>query len=390
MYYENVELSSPQDIVNGFSKHFRQSLSVKSSQSNSFEFILDNINTFDIKQITESEVYNALRQLKPTVTAGPDAVPSFLVKDCAAILTKPLSGSVLGPLFFNIYVNDIVKQVNIECLLYADDLKIFLEIKSPDDCHVLQRNLDLINEWSITNQMPLSKDKCCVKTYSRKLSLISFNYSLQGVDLKRPEFIRDLGVTFDSKLSFVEHIRIIEDSANKCLGFVIRNTKEFQEVHIVKLLYFAYVRSRLEYCSVVWSPIYQAHISTLERIQRRALKYMLYKIDGLYPLRGVPNQTLYERLNVKSLLSRRSNAYIIMLHNIISYTIKCEDLIAMIGLRTPTMNVRNYFLFEQKFPRSNVMKASPFYQMLESYKKSQCNIDIFNCKLRELKTEIKK
>ena len=79
-----------------------------------------------------------------------------------------------------------------------------------------------------------------------------------------------------------------------------------------------------------------------------------------------------------------------MLHNIISYTIKCEDLIAMIGLRTPTMNVRNYFLFEQKFPRSNVMKASPFYQMLESYKKSQCNIDIFNCKLRELKTGIKK
>jgi hypothetical protein len=139
--------------------------------------------------------------------------------------------------------------------------------------------------------------------------------------LEKPDSIRDLGVTFNSTLSFNDHIDLVAQSAFKSLGF-IRNSREISDADTLKILYVTYVRSRLEYSSLVWSPIYNNHISTLERVQRRFLKAVACSIDGVYPPRGYP-QELLERFNLVSLVSRRVEHSIIFLYKVLHNLYDC-------------------------------------------------------------------
>ena len=204
-----------------------------------------------------------------------------------------------------IYINNVVDELDVRHLLYADDLKIFCEIKTAEDCLHLQENLSKLWNWSINNQLLLNKDKCFVKSFYRKLDPIIYDYAIDNSILERPDYIYDLGVTYDTKLKFDKHIEKIASSAYKSLGLVIRNSGAFQSKDILKPLYFAYVRSRLEYSSIIFSPIYQVHISALEKIQRRFLKFLGFLEDGTYPLRGIPNDILLRRFNLQSLSCRR-------------------------------------------------------------------------------------
>jgi hypothetical protein len=72
------------------------------------------------------------------------------VFDCSSGVPQ---GSVLGPLLFNIFINDIIEDLSVSCLLYADDMKIFTSIKEFGDCVRLQDNIDLISTWCIRNSL---------------------------------------------------------------------------------------------------------------------------------------------------------------------------------------------------------------------------------------------
>ena len=100
-------------------------------------------------------------------------------------------------------------------------------------------------------------------SFSRRKSIELFNYQLDNVTLNRVTQFKDLGVTFDSKLSFDEHIRLTTESAYKSLGFILRNGREFNNVKTLNTLYTAFVRCKLEYASVVWSPLYITYTAQL-------------------------------------------------------------------------------------------------------------------------------
>ena len=90
---------------------------------------------------------------------------------------------------------------------------------------------------------------------------------------------RDLGLVTDCNLSWSTHIDKISNKDNKILGLIKRTCKGFQDVSTLRTLYLALVRSQLESCSVVWSPHTSRNISKLERIQRRATKFILKTND---------------------------------------------------------------------------------------------------------------
>ena len=71
-------------------------------------------------------------------------------------------GSVLGPLLFNVFINDITATIDVCCLLYADDLKIFNMITRIENCYRLQDNLDRLSFWCLDNTLPLNASKCNV------------------------------------------------------------------------------------------------------------------------------------------------------------------------------------------------------------------------------------
>ena len=132
-----------------------------------------------------------------------------------------------------------------------------------------------------------------------------FNYNVYNVSLQRPDLIRNLGVYFDPKLSFYKHMEMTIASAFRSLDFVIQNCKGFKNLSTPRLLYVTFVRSRLEYASIVRSPIYNCYILQLEKIQRRFLKSAVYTLNGVHPPRGFPQTELPEMFNLVNLSSQK-------------------------------------------------------------------------------------
>jgi len=215
-------------------------------------------------------------------------------------------GSHLGPLLFNIFINDISKVLNYsKLLLYADDLKIFRQVRTAVDAHRLQQDLDNLNSWSITNKLHFNISKCHIVHFSRSSSVLTFTYSLNGVALTTVDEVRDLGVTFHSDLSFGRHIQLIAASAFRMLGYINRCAKFFKHAETLKLLYCTLVRSRLEYASMVWDPYQQNHNLLLERIQHRFLRSLSFKLNKPMKFTDHNYDHLLADLNLMTLANRR-------------------------------------------------------------------------------------
>lgn len=297
-------------------------------------------------------------------------------------------GSVLGPLLFNIFINDIVRNIDVDCLLYADDVKLFSRVDCVDDCTKLQNATAKMQEWCVLNRLPLNVDKCNVMSFTRKRNTCTYDYVVNGTVLRRPDVIKDLGITFDPKLSFVKHIELVTVSAYKSLGFIIRGSRDFADVETLKLLYSTFVRPKLEYGSVVWSPIYNIHITSLERIQRRFCKFAIYLLDGAYPPRGAPNDLLLSRLALNSLLVRRIAHAVIFLFKILNNSVDCSCLLHRLDFHIPRISARSSNTFNLATPRTNLLRASPVSQMCINYASIENRIDIFNTSCAQIKARI--
>ena len=86
---------------------------------------------------------------------------------------------------------------------------------------------------------------------------------------------KDLGILTDNGLSWNSHIDMITAEANKMLGLITRTCMDLKDESTLKTLYCSLVRSDLEYCSVVWCPFTKRNVNKLERIQRRATRFIL-------------------------------------------------------------------------------------------------------------------
>lgn len=124
---------------------------------------------------------------------------------------------------------------------------------------------------------------------------------------------RDLGVLIDDKLSFKEHISATTRKAYQMLGFIFRCGKFFKNPNSMMVLYNSLVRSRLEYCSTVWSPFYEKHNQIIERVQRKFTRMYYFKF-------GLQKPVYHDRLKymkLHSLESRRLENDEITLYKII-------------------------------------------------------------------------
>ena len=294
-------------------------------------------------------------------------------------------GSILGPLLFNIFVNDIVNCIQVSCLLYADDLKIFNTVSSLEDCVTLQDSLARICNWCTRNKLYLNVSKCNVMTYTTSARPVIFDYNVDGAVLQRPDTLADLGVIFDKELTFVPHVNNVVAKSFKTLGFIIRMSRDFSNICTLKILYYAFVRSKLEYASLVWNPHYNTHIDALESVQRRFVKLLWFKSDGVYPEVGFPQQELLARFSINSLVTRREYFSLVFLYNIIHNNIHCQDILSQLNFRVPNLNSRSSQTFYLGIPHSNVLKFSPLHTMCNNYNKSCGLFDIFHSSINDIK-----
>jgi len=209
------------------------------------------------------------------------------ISDCKQVLSGIPQGSVLGPLLFVIFINDLPSACGdlSSMYLFADDAKLYKCVNNVIDFNVLNQCCKDIFLWCETWYMKLNTDKCKVLSLCRNSSnAVKYDYGFdmpnQGfVALDHEVVIKDLGVWVDSSLCFETHIYEKIKVANKMLGLIKRNFIDLDKNSFL-LLYKSMVRSHLEYGGSVWSPYKKGMIRDIENVQKRATK-LIFVCKGL-------------------------------------------------------------------------------------------------------------
>ena len=191
------------------------------------------------------------------------------------VLSGVPQGSILGPILFIIYINDIVQCCSkSELFLYADDGKIFRHIQNPVDKTHLQTDVNKIKCWLDRWLVSLNINKCKVMSFGHHTLEENKYYFIRGgvqIELENVNSIKDLGVSFDSRLKFDQHVHEKINKAYGILGIIKRNFRDLS-THAFIMLYKALVRPHLEYANVVWGPRFLMLMEALEKVQMRATK----------------------------------------------------------------------------------------------------------------------
>lgn len=264
-------------------------------------------------------------------------------------------GSHVGPLFFNFYINDLPKIFrSSSVLLYADDTKIYKQINSIEDAVALQEDLNSSFHWCSDNGLEVNIKKCVSMSYTKKKNKLVYNYSLGGELLDEVEYFKDLGVVFDSKLSFNRHIGDISTVAWRTWGLVYRNFRQFRSQKILFLLYKTMIRPLLEYCSVAWSPKTNHGVKTLETIQHKILRQIMYATGDPMSIDNHDYDPILRSANLLTLKQRRDFNDVMFLHKLITGSIDSPVLLSHVNFRVPRLNSRNNDIFVADRFRTNV------------------------------------
>jgi len=203
------------------------------------------------------------------------------VSDFSPVISGVPQGSVLGPLLFLLYINDVT-----ECLegvtgikLFADDSKFYTS-RNTDNVTDLSRTLANFCEWSKKWQLNVAYQKCNTISFGN-LRVPETGYSLAGVDLQRVDSIRDIGITVSANLKPSTHCAQIASKAIIRSQLLLRSFYT-NNADVLIRAYKTYVRPLAESCTPVWNPWLIKDIHCLEKVQRYFTRAILRKGNVAY------------------------------------------------------------------------------------------------------------
>ena len=189
------------------------------------------------------------------------------------VLSGIPQGSVLGPVLFICYVNDMPETVQSMIRMFADDTKVFAQSNTNEQCQNLQSDLNTLQNWADDWQLRFNATKCKTLYLGRNNS--KFTYHMRNnqteVDLEETDCEKDLGVHVDPTLKFSKHCEKVVNKANQILG-LIRRSFDYIDSESLTYLFKGLVRPHLEYANSVWSPLNKTDATLIENVQRRATK----------------------------------------------------------------------------------------------------------------------
>ena len=221
-------------------------------------------------------------------------------------------GSILGPLLFVLFVNDLPNAVEESSInTFADDTAIYSADSNPKVLgDRMERDLGRVTNWIHSNGLSLNVAKTQLMVLSRRgrrEEAVAVQMKVNEVELQQQDCVRYLGVEIDRDLTWKAHIERVH---HQCMGKLaaIRRAGSYLPCHIRKLLYQAFVLPLLDYCSVVWHSCGATLAKRIERVQNYALRMILRKP----PLTS--SESLRQTLGWTTLEMRRRNALLCQVH----------------------------------------------------------------------------
>ncbi len=180
--------------------------------------------------------------------------------------------TVLVPLMFLLYINDIGKNINHSHIcLFDDDCLLYREISCDKEIQIeddikLQRDLTSLQDWSQTWQMQFNVQKCYTLSVTKRGQQLDKKYSLNGHTLKSLDHYPYPGVEFQSDLKWSHHITNVINKASRSLGGIVSRTFGQCPAEMRASGYYTLVRPHLEYALAAWDPHYIKDVKKLEGI----------------------------------------------------------------------------------------------------------------------------
>ena len=294
----------------------------------------ENNQTFDVIYTDFSKAFNSapherlLRKLEHVGIRGDllNWIRSFLMRrtQCVRVEGKTSTwkkvisgipqGSVLGPLLFVIFINDLPDEVKYNiCKMFADDCKIYGLVENVN-LNKLQRDLCTLEVWYKKWQLPFNAEnaRLCISGENNP----EYYYVLNNHVLEKSDQEKDLGVIIDKNLKFHAHTAAAVKIANQVLG-LIKKSYHSRDSYTIKTFYKAMVRPHLEYGNAIWGSNYLGDIKILEKIQRRATKMTIAIKDLHYEER-------LKELKLPSLVYRRRRGDMIIMYKIMNNLVRID------------------------------------------------------------------
>ena len=305
-----------------------------------------------------------LKNRKQRVVLG-DSMSSW--KD---VLSGVPQGSVLGPLLFIIYINDMPDVFKNFCKIFADDSKLLAIIKELKDSEKLQLDLDNLGIWADKWKMRLNHEKCKTMYFGKKnrsktvYTLKNFETSTRSI-IMETDNERDLGVQLSKNLKWSIQVKNAANRANYVLGMLKRKLL-YWNCDTLKNLYVTFVRPHLEYASSVWSPYLKKDIKTLEQVQRRATKLVPY-------LKNLKYEERLKILGLTSLEERRIRGDMIQYYKCLNGYNKIDwfnpnTVVSSVSLNGPASSIRgNKHRLNRQFIRNFPQRKHFFTNRIVPY-----------------------
>ena len=316
-------------------------------------------------------------------------------------------GSVLAPLLFLIYNNDVpnvIQNTKTQVFTFADDTKLVSKVSTVEDKLNLQQNLNNIMDWSISNNMELNRKKfefishklspeIKIKMFFRELPFCELPLSndfrryqvSEDLSISPSNYVKDLGIYIDNNLDWGFHYNIISKKAKQLSSWIL-NTFYTRDKSTMLTLFNSLVRSRLEYCCEVWNPHQVKDINCIEKIQRS----FTWKIAGMRDL------TYWQRLKALKIMSlQRRREMLIIMHvwkiknyiypNSLNITFKLHQRSEVVqAVVKPLPKVEGRLIkgkLLNKYEESFVIKACKLWNVLPARLTKTTSLSSFKCQL---------
>ena len=288
--------------------------------------------------------------------------------DWGNILSGVVQGSVLGPVLFLCFINDL--DMAVEMVMgdgedakatilkkFADDTKWGAVVETAQDRACFQTGIDQLQEWAQKWQMAFNSDKCHILHMGEQNQ--KFKYQLGGEDLEAVSFEKDVGVLVSNDLKPSLQCARAATKANQVLGQISRGVS-YRDKNTFLRLYKTYVRPHLEYCQAAWSPWTEGDKKVLEQVQQRAIRM-------ISNLRGRSYEDRLREVGLTTLVERRKRGDMITMYRVMSGKDRVDstlwfDMATQREGATSTRQVRGYLNVDIPQPGRHQLRRGQFSQ----------------------------